>query len=65
LNNIILLGLFEINLARALVDFFETLKKAEDAAAEEAHRALEAARRAAEKQTRKGRNGRARLSGSK
>jgi hypothetical protein len=52
--------------SRALVDSFETFKKAEDAANETmwqrlledavAHRALAAARRTAEKQTREGRN---------
>jgi hypothetical protein len=58
-----------------LVDSFETLKKAEDAANETlrqslledvaAHRALAAARRAAEKQTREGCNDGAEPFGSK
>jgi hypothetical protein len=40
LNNIIPLGFFEINLSGALVDSFETLKKAEDAANEMLRRRL-------------------------
>jgi hypothetical protein len=60
---------------RALVDSFETLKKDEDAVKEmlrqrlledtAAHRALVVAWRAAEKQTREGRNDGAGTSGSK
>jgi hypothetical protein len=60
---------------RALVDSFETLKKAEDAANETprwclledaaAHGALAATRQAVEKQTREGRNDGAGTSGSK
>jgi septum formation topological specificity factor MinE len=59
----------------ALVESFEALKKAEDAANDRlqlclledaaAHRALAAAQQAVEKQTRKGRNDRAGPSGSK